>query len=1183
MYRIISFVFACLIFGQLDGFAQDTTVVQTFTFSDLTKRRDVFKFPDASEKYRRVLMKYTLKCDPSIPNPTNSGCGEWDYLSYIYVYNHDGKLDSNYKSGNLFKIGNSAPASVTFNKTPLYDYHREYQYVKRHTATTSFDSALVGNGGSTSTDLFKTSEMVGRAQYIWRASELTAAGLKPGDISGMRFDVSSLGSDVKNLEIKLGHTALDSLTNSTFQIGLSRVYRANTTFSATGQNDLQFSNGFTWNGTDNIIVEVAFESKTKGSNTVVKSDQVGYDVGLTTFGSDHYLAFAGQDFIQLNKAVQTNSNNPRTIEMWARAKSFNNGGIFQAGPTGAAGRDYSLRTTGANDQWKSQTWGGTDFTLTLPGSNGEWHHYAMVYDGSKVTVFYDGNPMQSKNANLSTTDFNPWIGRWAGSYFQGDIDEVRFWDAALSDSVISNWSTKTVENNHPNYADLKGYYNFNEGEGVYVMDQSGKNAPKGDLVGFPEWKQFGPNELNKNHHYTQNRPVVVFEQGVYTSVWDTIVALDSTKKGETAVVFYTNPAPNMVIDDNLSNHPSKSTDTVYAWINSGYVYYYDVVSGQKVDSVMMAADTTVSQVKKEWYSPNTRLEIGRFITPYGNNLKLPSDGFTWWYDVTDYIQYLRDSVDLQAGNNQELIDCQFLMIKGEPSREVLRVTKIWGQQGSYSYRNLDNDVSLPETKIGLHPQAKSYKVVARFTGHGHNTSNAGGAYPHCCEWKDNEHTLHVNGNVYHNWHIWQTNDCALNPVYPQGGTWPGAREGWCPGDIVKDEGIEITEAVTGDSVSLDYSITPVPVDNLGMGGGNYRVAMHLIQYTAPKYGNDLELVDVIAPSNNDKHSRIGVACENPKAVVRNVGKNTITSFQINFSEDGGRGVYRKWSGTLKPQEEVTVEANVSKASFYTGSGKKLFHALVCQPNGVKDENPSNDMHSAYYDIPDMIDGPVRISFKANNRPAENSYTLKDMNGNTLLSRSGFTANQVVNDTLNLPDGCYIFELTDLGNDGLQYWANSGAGSGFLLFYFLDQNNQVKGAKSFEDDFGRLHKYAFTVNNKLGDFKDPNPDTSEDKTCFNPNFDWLSEEEISGKSGDKSHFLSIYPNPATDRIYIELKALSGDFQIELINSFGQVIETNQLISQDYHMESIDVSKRESGVYFIRVKGESYTATRQIIIQ
>ena len=183
---------------------------------------------------------------------------------------------------------------------------------------------------------------------------------------------------------------------------------------------------------------------------------------------------------------------------------------------------------------------------------------------------------------------------------------------------------------------------------------------------------------------------------------------------------------------------------------------------------------------------------------------------------------------MSAGNQQELIDLKFEFIEGTPPRDVLQVDRIWGRYRSYSYKNLDDDISLPAITVPLLLAADDFKVKTLLTCHGHNSNT--GEYPHCCEWKDNEHYLMVNGDTITDWHIFQYHACGLNPVYPQGGTWPGAREGWCPGDLVTDHDFEITQYVIGNEVTLDYDITPVPPDNLGMGNGNYVIGMHLVQY-----------------------------------------------------------------------------------------------------------------------------------------------------------------------------------------------------------------------------------------------------------------------------------------------------------------------------------------------------------------
>ncbi|MDR2556737.1 MAG: T9SS type A sorting domain-containing protein [Bacteroidales bacterium] len=55
----------------------DTTTIQTFTFAEGRKHHiGTFEFPNSDKQYERILMYYTLKCDPSM----NPACGEWDYI-----------------------------------------------------------------------------------------------------------------------------------------------------------------------------------------------------------------------------------------------------------------------------------------------------------------------------------------------------------------------------------------------------------------------------------------------------------------------------------------------------------------------------------------------------------------------------------------------------------------------------------------------------------------------------------------------------------------------------------------------------------------------------------------------------------------------------------------------------------------------------------------------------------------------------------------------------------------------------------------------------------------------------------------------------------------------------------------------------------------------------------------------
>jgi len=80
--NIVFFLFL-MIASQLR--ASDTLVVQTFTFEDITKRRDVFSFPDDERTWEKILMIRTLKCDEKTTGDIYP-CGEWDYSTSTFVH-----------------------------------------------------------------------------------------------------------------------------------------------------------------------------------------------------------------------------------------------------------------------------------------------------------------------------------------------------------------------------------------------------------------------------------------------------------------------------------------------------------------------------------------------------------------------------------------------------------------------------------------------------------------------------------------------------------------------------------------------------------------------------------------------------------------------------------------------------------------------------------------------------------------------------------------------------------------------------------------------------------------------------------------------------------------------------------------------------------------------------------------
>jgi len=90
----------------------------------------------------------------------------------------------------------------------------------------------------------------------------------------------------------------------------------------------------------------------------------------------------------------------------------------------AANTIYRLDTTGL--EWDPNT----------------WHLLTVTYDGTKIKLYWDGRLASSTLANgpVATDTYKTVLGMAAvgGHSFDGDIDELRIYDYALSDAEVSD-------------------------------------------------------------------------------------------------------------------------------------------------------------------------------------------------------------------------------------------------------------------------------------------------------------------------------------------------------------------------------------------------------------------------------------------------------------------------------------------------------------------------------------------------------------------------------------------------------------------------------------------------------------------------------------------------------------------------------------------------------------------------
>ena len=781
---------------------------------------------------------------------------------------------------------------------------------------------------------------------------------------------------------------------------------------------------------------------------------------------------------------------------------------------------------------------------TVPANvEGQWNDWAFVKNTAtgSMKIYLNGALWHSATGKTKPltgiTRFRLGSDADGGAPYPGKLDEVNIFNTEVSAANIAAYVGRKVDASHPDHASLLQQFSFDEPLQLFYHTANVVNFDdKAWLMGTVRRDILPATDLRSAPMPVNVRPDVIFVQGDHVLQLDSTIATDGVPMEQLSIEHFAVQGNGIV-----------PVDTLFGG-SRGWRYTYDP-QGVLYDSSYVGGTWHYNNTLDYFGTPFPEIdnyEIGRYITPYGIGLSLGAQGFRWTYDVTDYQWLLHDSVELSAGNQQELIDLEFEMIEGTPARPVVNHQYPWGGLNSYSYANLDNDVSLPAVVVNTDPAATQWSLRTRFTGHGHNSND--GTYPHCCEWKDNTHYAFANGSQIDAWHIWQENDCALNPVYPQGGTWLGSREGWCPGDLVKDHSIEVTPYVSGGQVTLDYDITPVPTNNLGMGGGNYVVNMDLFEYGPSAHALDAEVYLVKRPTDVGYYSRENPICTPPLVTLRNAGSTPLTTTTFTYSVSGGINNTYTWTGTLPVAESIDVELPVGSGAFWNGDGNNLFTVMASAPNGGADQYADNNSYTTHFELPEVFAENFILYYKTNNRPWENTLSITDMWGNIVFGRTNHTANTTYRDTLVLSPGCYSFEFLDSGNDGLSYWADTQQGSGFFRWKL----NGGGVIETFEPEFGRTISKPFVIGDIVG----------------------ISETPA------RSSF-SVFPNPASEAITIMVNGIDGAQQLRLFDMNGRLLLDEVWNTSTSAQRSIALGEAAPGLYLVTLSTDNGILQQRVI--
>lgn len=556
------------------------------------------------------------------------------------------------------------------------------------------------------------------------------------------------------------------------------------------------------------------------------------------------------------------------------------------------------------------------------------------------------------------------------------------------------------------------------------------------------------------------------------------------------------------------------------------------------------------------------MELGRLITPYAN-AGAPRTPWTWQqhyvYDVTDYASKLQGSATMRilfsGYSGGFTADVKFAFVEGTPDRDVKGIETLWS--GSYGYGGSPDINSHFPTKNKTAP-AGTVSAAFKFlvTGHGADASG-------CCEFAPHDYHVMLNGSSVADKTIWRDN-CGINELSPQSGTWVYNRGNWCPGAMVYPN-YHILPGITAGST---YDIG-VQFDAY-TGGGSYTTEGTLISYGPMNKTADVGIEDIVSPTLDENHFRENPFLGGPVIHVKNRGAATVTSIAFQYGiQDSTMAAYT-WSGSLAPLADtiITLPVLANLNTVAGTSGMYTFVAKITSVNGTDDVDPTNNTMKSQFVAAPVWPSPFKIVFATNNEEttpgsgiSETEWKIYNMAGAVVASRTGAQISKSYTDTITLYTGAYKLEINDGGCNGLYWWANpSGTTGGSFSVRKLTPvvstipMNGYQYSGSFNNDFGCNFTQYFYVNH-------PDPSRVNNISAFGAT-------------------MEVYPNPARDVAFVDFSGINTvNGTVQVIDAMGRIVKSVKCT--DVHQQ-LELNGISTGVYTVQFVNEAGSKLQQRLL-
>jgi hypothetical protein len=207
----------------------------------------------------------------------------------------------------------------------------------------------------------------------------------------------------------------------------------------------------------------------------------------------------------------------------------------------------------------------------------------------------------------------------------------------------------------------------------------------------------------------------------------------------------------------------------------------------------------------------------------------------------------------------------------------------------------------------------------------------------------------------------------------------------------------------------------------------------------------------------------------------------------------------------------------------------------------------------------------------------------EVGGNTLIRVTSGAFQDVSDETFNIARAPLTINVREVCEDTAYFEWNAIADAESYDFYLLGEK--------YMEVVGTSNTNSITI-----PITDPNDEMWFAVSAKNDTEGWESERSrakfygggildctigISENAFDNA--LSVYPNPATNEVYISLSDKTfNNFDITIANSLGQILERKTNVD-NASRATINVSNYSSGIYFVTIKAGESISTKKLVVQ